>query len=293
MMDGAKNSLTKELKFAKCLGLASHCNASIYSFYGCELPNLMREVGRLRKQSFEGVGVSMPDSEAIDESDLDGTYHQLIAWDNDAGAIIGGYRYAIGREVEAERLSLGRYFSLSNRFVSEYMPRGIELGRSFIQSRYQCGCNAKTIFALDAIWQGLACVVNREQVDYLFGRVTFYPSLGIRARNLVIGFMRYVFPGREPLMAARQPMMCGLSRRRSRHYFVGGTPKENYKILISQMRAMRRSVPPIISSYMRLTPSMQTFDMYRNDDLGGVAECGIMLTIADLYDDIKRRYFSC
>lgn len=291
-MNNVENSLTKELKFAKCLGLASHCNASIYSFYGGELRNLMCEVGRLRRESFEGVGVSMPDSEAIDEADLDGTYHQLIVWDNDAGAIIGGYRYAIGREVEAEKLSLGRYFRLSNRFVSEYLPRGIELGRSFIQPQYQCGRNAKTIFALDAIWQGLARVVDRERVDYLFGRVTFYPSLGIRARNLVVGFMRYVFPEREPLIAARQPMMGGLSCRRSRHYFVGDTPKDNYKILISQMRAIRRSVPPMISSYMRLSPSMQTFDLYRNDDLGGVAECGIMLTIADLYDDIKRRYFS-
>lgn len=268
------------------------CKASIYSFYGGELRNLMCEVGWLRSESFERVGVSMPDSEAIDEADLDGTYHQLIVWDNDAGAIIGGYRYAIGREVEAEKLSLGRYFRLSNRFVSEYLPRGIELGRSFIQPQYQCGRNAKTIFALDAIWQGLARVVDRERVDYLFGRVTFYPSLGIRARNLVVGFMRYVFPEREPLIAARQPMMGGLSRRRSRHYFVGDTPKDNYKILISQMRAIRRSVPPMISSYMRLSPSMQTFDLYRNDDLGGVAECGIMLTIADLYDDIKRRYFS-
>lgn len=291
-MNNVENSLTKELKFAKCLGLASHCNASIYSFYGGELRNLMCEVGWLRSESFERVGVSMPDSEAIDEADLDGTYHQLIVWDNDAGAIIGGYRYAIGREVEAEKLSLGRYFRLSNRFVSEYLPRGIELGRSFIQPQYQCGRNAKTIFALDTIWQGLARVVDRERVDYLFGRVTFYPSLGIRARNLVVGFMRYVFPEREPLIAARQPMMGGLSRRRSRHYFVGDTPKDNYKILISQMRAIRRSVPPMISSYMRLSPSMQTFDLYRNDDLGGVAECGIMLTIADLYDDIKRRYFS-
>ena len=55
---------------------------------------------------------------------------------------------------------------------------------------------------------------------------------------------------------------------------------------------MRRSVPPIISSYMRLSPTMQTFDIYENGDLGGVAESAIMLTVDDFYDGIKRRYLS-
>lgn len=291
-MNSVRNYLANELKGAKYLGLASHCNASIYSFDGGEFCGLMGEVGRLRKESFEEVGVAMPESEVIDCADVDGTYRQLIVWDNDRGAIIGGYRYAVGREVCPERLSIGRYFRLSRGFVLDYLPRGIELGRSFVQPLYQSGRNTMTIFALDAIWEGLARVVRQERADYLFGRVTFYPQLGIRARNLVVGFMRYVFPERERLIAARVPLSGGLSRRCLQRYFVGATPKENYRILISRVRAMRRSVPPMISSYMRLSPSMQTFDLYRNDDLGGVAECGIMLTIADLYDDVKRRYFS-
>ncbi|MBP3547493.1 MAG: GNAT family N-acetyltransferase [Alistipes sp.] len=288
----ATSQLCKELKSATYLGSATHCRASIYSFSGGELRGLMTEVGRLRRESFEAVGVSMPECEAVEASDRDGTYRQLIVWDDEERAIIGGYRYAVGRDVVPEKLSMGRYFRLTPRFSAEYLPRSIELGRSFIQSRYQCGHNAKTIFALDALWEGLARVVERECVDYLVGRVTFYPSLGVRARNLLIGFMRYVFPERESLVAAHTPLRGGMSHRWLRRCFVGCTPKENYRILISRMRSMRRSVPPIISSYMRLSPSMQTFDLYRNDDLGGVAECGIMLTIADLYDDVKRRYFS-
>ena len=65
---------------------------------------------------------------------------------------------------------------------------------------------------------------------------------------------------------------------------------ENYKILMQKMRSMRRNIPPMISSYMRLSPSMQCFDSYVNDDLGGVAEMAIMLDKEEFYDDIKRRY---
>ena len=291
-MRPASVELCKELLCATSLGRATHCNATIYSFDGGVLSELMQEVGRLRKISFEAVGVAMPRCEAIDDADLDGTYRQLIVWDNDAGQIIGGYRYAVGSVAPVDRLSIARYFTLSDRFVRDYLPRGIELGRSFVQPYYQRGRNPKTIFALDALWEGLARVVTQERADYLFGRVTLYPSLGIRARNLIFGFMQYIFPRREALVSARDPLVGGVSRRWLRRCFVGNTPRENYRILISRVRAMRRSVPPILSSYMRLSPSMQTFDLYRNDDLGGVAECGIMLTIADLYDDVKRRYFS-
>ena len=56
---------------------------------------------------------------------------------------------------------------------------------------------------------------------------------------------------------------------------------------------MRRGVPPIISSYMRLSPTMQTFDTYENGDLGGVVETAIMLTVDDFYDSVKRRYLVC
>ncbi|MBR5865661.1 MAG: hemolysin, partial [Alistipes sp.] len=79
---------------------------------------------------------------------------------------------------------------------------------------------------------------------------------------------------------------------RCRKLFVGETIAENYRILISLFRKMRRSVPPIISSYMRLSPTMQTFDTYENGDLGDVTEAAIMLTVDDFYDGIKRRYLS-
>ena len=158
---------------------------------------------------------------------------------------------------------------------------------------YKCGGERHAIYALDALWEGLGRVVVASDVRYLFGRVTLYPSLGVRARNLLVGFMRYLYPSRDMLVSARQPIRMGLSRYRCCKLFVGETHAENYKILVSLLRSMRCTVPPIISSYMRLSPTMQTFDTYINSDLGGVAEAAIMLTVDDFYENIRRRYLSC
>lgn len=283
-----KSGLLKELECATYLCRATHCNADIYSVDGGSSPELMREVWRLRKESFREVGIVLDD--VGDSADTDGSYRQLVVWDRERDEIVGGYRYALGCEASVESLSLSRYMRLSERFVREYLPRGIELGRSFVSSRHQSRGNARTIYALDAIWEGLAEVVRRERVGYLFGRVTLYDSLDERARNLLVGYMQHASPVSDRLMVAHRPFKVGISRRRYSEIFLGNSASENYKILLVQMRNMGCRIPPIISSYLRLSPSLKLFDSYKNYELGGVVESAIMLTISEFYDNVKSRY---
>lgn len=286
------DAVARELRRATCLGGATHWAASIYTFDGARFPHLMREVWRLRSISYRGVGVSLDGDVGGDASDVDGSCRQLVVWDDVLKRVVGGYRYAFGADVMPEQLAVGRYYRLSKRFVNDYLPYSMELGRSFISPEYQSAMSRHTIYALDALWEGLGRVVVTRDVRYLFGRVTLYPSLCGEACNLLVGFMRYIFPSHERLLLARTPLSVGLSRFRCRQIFVGETLGENYRILQSRMRDMQCVIPPIISSYMRLSPTMQTFDMYENGDLGGVTEAAILLTVDDFYDDIKRRYLS-
>lgn len=284
--------MVRELRRATCLGKATRWSASIYVFDGARCPRLMREVWRIRDEAYKDVGVALDDMGG-NISDIDGTCRQLIVWDDVMRQVVGGYRYVVGAEVSSDRLAVGRYFTLSERFVNDYLPHSLELGRSFIVPEYQSTSGYHTIYALDALWEGLGRVVMALGVRYLFGRVTLYPSLNTQARDLLIGFMRYIFPPREQLLRARIPLGVGLSRFRCRQIFVGETLGENYRILLSRMRDLQCAVPPIISSYIRLSPSMQTFDTYANGDLGDVAETAIMLTVDDFYEDVKKRYLTC
>ena len=284
--------LYEELQRATLLCCSTRWDAEVYCFDGATSPRLMDEVRRLRDLSFLRVGVVLNDSCGIDASDVDGGCRQVIVWDCQRRAIAGGYRYSLGRDVEPSRLTISRYFRLSQRFVEECLPCGMELGRTFISPEYQRGTNALTLYTLDTLWEGLSAVVKANAVNCLFGRVTLYPALGVRARNLLMGFMRFAYPSDDSLMQAHAPERVEMAREDFDEIFVGTTPKDNYRILLSRMRELDALPPPIISSYMRLSPSMQVFDSYVNWDLGGVVETAIMVKVEDFYDDIKRRYLA-
>ena len=285
-----KQAVRDELKRAVSLGRATHCNADIYSVDGSSSPLLLSEVARLRRESYARVGVALDDGAHGDNADRSGSYRQLVVWDRDRDEIMGGYRYAVGREASVESLSLSRYISLSKRFLADYLPHGIELGRSFVSPLYQSRDNALTIYALDALWEGLARVVKMESAEYLFGRVTFYDSLGARARNMLVGYMQHSSPVEEGLMVAHVPFKVGISRRRYSEIFNGDTAWQNYHILLAEMRKMGARIPPIISSYLRLSSHVRLYDSYKNYDLGGVVESAIMLTVSEFYENVKSRY---
>ena len=76
-------------------------------------------------------------------------------------------------------------FHFSDKFLKEYMPYTVELGRSFVSLEYQnVRTNTKSIFALDNLWDGLgALTVLYPEVKYFFGKMTMYPSYIRRGRD--------------------------------------------------------------------------------------------------------------
>ena len=61
-------------------------------------------------------------------------------------------------------------FEFSQKFLQDYLPHTIELGRSFVTLEYQSSrAGAKGLFALDNIWDGLgALTVDYPQIEYFF-----------------------------------------------------------------------------------------------------------------------------
>jgi len=73
--------------------------------------------------------------------------------------------------------------------------------------------------------------------------------------------------------------------------FCGGSYAEDYKILIREIRKYRENIPPLINSYMSLSPSMKVFGTVVNPDFGYVEETGILITISDIYPVKSGRHF--
>ncbi|MFI3295686.1 MAG: GNAT family N-acetyltransferase [Rikenellaceae bacterium] len=277
--------LEAELRPERLWRQTNKANNFIYVFNAQEAPALMQEVGRLRELSFRAAGGGTGKSVDIDELDLaeDG-YRQIIVWDPRDRAIVGGYRYIIPSQT-SQMISTEHYFEFSDTFREEFLPWTIELGRSFVQPDYQARGRSKSIFALDNLWDGLGALILRNpQMKYMFGKVTMYGDYDSQARNTLIYFLRKHFPDRENLITSKYPIEMDIDTSRMEQLFTGDDFKSDLKILTKAINNYSEAIPPLINSYMNLSPTMRIFDTALNPDFGNVEETGLLITLGDLYD---------
>lgn len=297
---------------------------TLYTFRGGESPHLMMEVGRLRESAFRLAGGGTGREVDIDAHDVaaDG-YRQLIAWNRSHSRIVGGYRYIVGRSCCPRHISSSHYFHLGERFVADYLPHAIELGRSFTVR----GEGASSLFAMESLWRALGHIVSREEVSYLFGKVTIYPHYDGVARRLLLQFLYKFCHSRERLIWPRKEMEIthlsgdadgdagrgygyddtgravdngiaayggvgggGVVDSSDADPFVLEGYEANYALLERLLRERHERIPPMLHAYMRLTREIAYFGAVRNDDFGHATEAAILLPIDSILPSRRERY---
>jgi hypothetical protein len=287
-----KEALIAELTPDKLLRKTNKADNEIYIITHSDSPNVLKEIGRIREITFRDAGGGTGEDIDIDFYDTcNEPYKQLIVWDPQAHEIIGGYRYILCDNLPVDengvvQLATTHLFRFSDKFVKEYLPYTFELGRSFVQPHYQSSkAGAKALFALDNLWDGLgALIVDHPQVKYFFGKVTMYTHFHTKARNLIMYFFHKYFNDVDHLVTPIDPLDLGIDYVEMEKIFNGGSYKEDYKILSLKVRELGENIPPLINSYMNLSPSMKTFGTVINHEFGGVEETGIIVTISDIYE---------
>jgi hypothetical protein len=287
-----KSELTKE-RFVR---ITNKGNNEIYIINHHNSPNVMREVGRLREVTFASAGGGTGKPLDIDQFDTeDICYEQLIVWAPEAQEIIGGYRFIdcakiVGTDPLA--LSTRSYFSYSDKFINEYLPTTVELGRSWVQPNFQPRAGSRRgIFALDNLWDGLgAIVVDTPHIQYYSGKVTLYTNYNTEARDALMYFMDNFFEDKENLIVPINSQGITTDIEDFKTSIEGLDYKQAHKVLNGYVRERGENIPPLINSYMSLSPTMKTFGTAMNPDFGDVEETMILVRIADIYEDKKARH---
>lgn len=290
--------IAAELTRDRFLRKTNKGNNEIYVVDGRKCVNTMREVGRLRELAFRSAGGGTGKSCDIDEFDLmDPPCRQLIVWDPESKLILGGYRFIIGNDIRLDdsgrpRIATGHLFDFSKRFIQDYLPYTIELGRSFVRLEYQSSrAGAKAIFALDNLWDGLgALTVVHPEIKYLFGKMTMYPNYHRECRDMILYFLHKYFPDNEMLVRPIKPCTTNSNEEQMAKLFSGDNFKEDYKILNHAIRDFGFNIPPLVNSYMSLSPTMKMFGTAINDEFGDVEESGIFFAISDIFEEKKQRH---
>ena len=290
--------LKSELTPNKQLRLTNKSNNEIYIVTAQDSPNVMREIGRLREIAFRNAGGGTGKALDIDEFDtMEGGYKQLIVWNPDAEDIIGGYRYIYGTDWKMNDdgqplLATSHMFKFSNRFLTDYMPYTVELGRSFVAVEYQSiRKGTKSIFALDNLWDGLgALTVINPKLKYFFGKMTMYPSYIRRGRDMILYFLKKHFDDKENLITPMKPLIIETDPKELEVLFSADDFKEDYKILNREIRALGYNIPPLVNAYMGLSPTMKLFGTAINNGFGDVEETGILIAVDEILEEKRVRH---
>lgn len=294
----SKELILSELTPDKQLRTTNKSNNEIYIVTAHNAPNTMLEIGRLREIAFRTAGGGTGKSTDIDEFDTcDNCYKQLIVWNPEAQEIIGGYRYLMGDEWEYDEegqpiLATSHMFRFSEKFIKEYAPYTIELGRSFVTVEYQSSkMGAKSLFALDNLWDGLgALTVINPNMKYYFGKMTMYPSFIRFGRDLILYFLKKHFDDKEGLIYPTKPLQLETPVKELEQVFCGRDFKEDYRILNGGIRALGFNIPPLVNAYMNLSPTMRLFGTAINYGFGDVEETGILIAVDEILEEKRKRH---
>ena len=293
-----KEVLKAELTPEHQLRMTNKSSNEIYIVTAHEAPNVMLEIGRLRESAFREAGGGTGKETDIDEFDTcENCYKQLIVWNPEDEEIIGGYRYLEGTKWEIDEkgqpiLATSHMFHFSEKFLKDYMPYTIELGRSFVSLPYQSSrMGAKSLFALDNLWDGLgALTVIMPNVRYFFGKMTMYPSYIREGRDMILYFLKKYFDDKDNLVVPMKPLKIETDETILAKLFNGEDFKDDYRILNREIRNLGYNIPPLVNAYMSLSPTMKLFGTAINYGFGDVEETGILIAMDEILEEKRIRH---
>lgn len=152
-----------------------------------EIPNVLKEITRLREITFREIGEGTNKSADSDEFDL--YYKHLILWDKIGNKLAGGYRIGMGKSLFEKYRKKGFYLNTLFKFNKEFNPifsSSLELGRSFITKEYQ-----RNPYALVMLWKGIYEIVRKDsEIKYLIGPVSISNKYAKLSKEILVQYIR-------------------------------------------------------------------------------------------------------
>ncbi|WP_375235885.1 GNAT family N-acyltransferase [Winogradskyella sp.] len=273
------------LKDKDCRLLESK-NYEVYLASATDIPNVLRDIGRLREITFREVGEGT--NESIDLDDFDTYYHHMFLWDSEAKKIAGAYRMGLGSKIFAAHGIDGFYLQDLFRFEPELykmMSQSIEMGRAFIIKEYQ-----QKPMPLFLLWKGIVHTTLRyPEHKYLIGGVSISNQFSNFSKSLMIEFMKshyydpyvaqYVHPKKEFKVKLKDA---------DKDFVFDATEADLNKFdkIIDEVEPGALRLPVLLKKYIKQNARLVAFNV---DPLFNNAVDGLMyIKIADLPESTVR-----
>ncbi len=266
--------------------LLRHKQMAVYAADSEQIPHLLREIGRLREKTFRDVGEGTGKSMDIDL--FDSYYRHLILWNSSRSEVVGAYRMGDTGDILSRFGRKGLYTHSLFRFKTgllHYLEHSMELGRSFIRSKYQRHPNS-----LALLWKGIGTyLVKHPQYRILFGPVSISNNYHRMSKHIMVKFLQgyctskklsaYVSP-RRPLRQWPNRSMHDIARRLSSGSI------DDLSMLVAEIEDDGKRVPVLIKQYLKLNGQFIAFNVDRNfsDAIDGLVVVDLLQTETKLLD---------
>ncbi len=251
-----------------------------------DMPNILRELGRLREITFREVGEGT--NESIDLDKFDEYYHHMFLWDDNKKVVAGAYRMGLGSKIYAQHGIDGFYLQDLFRFEPELykmMSQSIEMGRAFIIKEYQ-----QKPMPLFLLWKGIVHTTLRfPEHKFLIGGVSISNQFSNFSKSLMIEFMKshyydpyvaqYVHPKKEFKVKLKDA---------DKDFVFDATEADLNKFdkIIDEVEPGALRLPVLLKKYIKQNAKLVAFNV---DPLFNNAVDGLMyIKIADLPESTVR-----
>jgi len=253
-------SLEKEVNNLSEYKIWTEKNYEIYISPSTALPNIIKEIGRLREITFREIGEGTNKSTDLDEYDI--YYNHLFIWDKESKMIVGSYRIGKGDEIFYSFGKRGFYLNELFKIREEFYPilrQSLELGRSWIRKEYQ-----QKPLPLFLLWKGiLKYLIENPQYRYLIGPVSISNNFSKLSKSLIVDFISKNHFDHElaQYVKPRKKFKLDFSKIDKDLLLESNETLKNLDSLISEIETSHMKVPVLLRQYLALNAKIICFNI--------------------------------
>jgi len=167
----------------------------LYLASASEIPHTLRDISRMREETFRAIGEGTGLSQDTDIYDQ--RYHHLIIWHLKNDDFVGAERVGIGHELIDAHGIQGFYSASEFNYkpeAKELLSTCLEIGRTFISGKYQ-----REILPLKLFFSSISVIALKyPRIKYLLGPVTISDAMPDYYKSLIYYFIMKYYPYAEP-----------------------------------------------------------------------------------------------
>jgi putative hemolysin len=241
-----------------------------------QIPNILRELGRLREITFRATGEGT--GKSIDLDGFDQHYVHLFVWNKPKREVVGAYRLGATDEILTTYGQKGLYtstlFEIKPELLSHITP-ALELGRSFVRGEYQ-----RSFSPLLLLWKGIGqYIVRHPRYKFLFGPVSITNAYQSVSKQLMVRFLKenHCPPDLVELVQARNPFRLARIAGWDRSAFRLIRDSDDVSDLVADVEPQSRGIPVLLRQYLKLGAKLLAFNVDP-----AFADCVDALMVCDL-----------